>query len=64
VEPPIYEVTVSPEVEEKLFFEHGLTQWEVQQAVFDPASEVRWDVDDEHGGRVVVRGLTAGRKPR
>jgi hypothetical protein len=59
MDPPILEVTFSPEVEEKLFFDHRLTQWQVQQVVFDPASVARWDLSDQHGGRVIVRGYTA-----
>ena len=60
----IVEILIPPEVEEKLWSKHGITQWDVQQAVFHPESEARWDLDDEHGGRVVVRGWTAETQPR
>jgi hypothetical protein len=60
MEPAIREVTFSPDVVEKLWVAHGLTQWEVQRVVFDPESDARWDVDDQHGGRVVVRGRRPG----
>jgi len=32
-----------------------LTQREVEQVIFDPASEPRWDVDRSHGGRLIIR---------
>jgi hypothetical protein len=64
VEPPISKVLFPPEVVEKLWFEHQLTQLDVEAAVFDPETEPRWDVDDEHGGRAVLRGHTGGPEPR
>jgi hypothetical protein len=42
----ITEVLFTPEVIEKLWLEHNLTQMDVEQAVFDdPSAEGRWDVD-------------------
>ncbi|MGH8577450.1 MAG: hypothetical protein ACREXJ_11180 [Gammaproteobacteria bacterium] len=55
---------ISPDVEKKLWVVHALTNWDVQRVVFDPGSEVRWDVDDEHGGRVIVRGRKPGTQDR
>lgn len=62
--PEISQVLFPPDVEEKIWLVHGLTQWEVEQIVFDPDSEPRWDVDEEHGGRVIIRGYTRGADPR
>ena len=62
--PEIRRVLFSHEVVDKLFEEHHLTQWEVEQVIFDPESEPRWDVDDEHGMRVIIRGALARNPPR
>jgi hypothetical protein len=61
----IREVVFPPDVEEKLWTQHKLTIWEVLQVVHDPEGEQpRWDVDPEHGGRVILRGQTRGTRPR
>lgn len=62
--PELRDVLFSPEVIEKLWRVHGLTQWDVEQVIFDPDSEPRWHIDPEHGGRVIVRGATGGPSPR
>jgi hypothetical protein len=64
VEPPIRTVLFPPHVVEKLWVEHELTQLDVESAIFSPETEPRWDVDDEHGGRVVLRGQTLGHDPQ
>lgn len=62
--PEIRTVLFSPDVEEKLFNGHRLTQWDVEHVIFDPANEPRWDVDPNHGGRLVIRGYTPEAEPR
>jgi hypothetical protein len=59
--PKITEVRFAPEVADKLWRDHRLTQWDVEQVIFDPASEPRWDVDRTHGGRLIIRGPARGR---
>jgi hypothetical protein len=56
--PEVRDVFFPPEVVEKLWSAHGLTQWEVEEVIFDPESDPRWDVDPTHGGRVILRGRT------
>ncbi len=62
--PQIREVLFSPAVVDKLWLVHGLTQLDVETVIFDPAAEPRWDIDQAHGGRVIIRGSTSGPSPR
>jgi len=59
----VQEVVFPPEVAEKLWVEHQLTQWEVEAMVFDPDSDVRWDEDEIHGIRVIARGMVKRQPP-
>jgi hypothetical protein len=63
VDPPINTVLFAPDLVDKLWFEHGLTQADVEAAIFAPETEPRWDVDNEHGGRVVLRGYVPRPEP-
>ena len=61
----ISEVLDPPEVAEKLWKEHSVTEWEVRQLIHDEDAEPpRWDEDPEHGGRAIVRGFTRGTNSR
>lgn len=62
--PEIREVLFPPEVAEKLWNKHLLSQRQVEEVIFAPSSEPRWDVDEVHGGRIVIRGETLEAKPR
>lgn len=59
--PEIRELVFPAEIGEKIWRAHGLTEWDVKEVVFDPESELRWDVDEEHGGRAIVRGRRGDR---
>lgn len=53
------DLLVLPEVEDKLWYEHNrLTQLDVEEALDDLLDEPRWDVSEEHGGRVIATGLS------
>lgn len=52
----IREVIFTPEVTDKLWSKHRLAQAEVEEVIFDPSSEIRWDESYKHGPRLVVRG--------
>jgi hypothetical protein len=61
----IGEVLIPPEVAEKLWIEHQITEWEVRQLIHDEDAEApRWDEDPVHGGRAIVRGFTRGTNPK
>jgi len=62
--PDIKDVVFSPEVVQKLWEEHRLTQDEVEEVIYDPTNDPRWDVDQIHGGRVVILGETKRTPPR
>lgn len=62
--PEIREVLFPPEVIEKLWHKHQLSQYQVEQVIFAPASEARWDLDEVHGGRLIIRGETSEPAPR
>lgn len=62
--PPVREVLFPPDVVEKLWMKHQLSQFQVEQVIFAPDSEARWDLDDIHGGRLVIRGATQEAFPR
>jgi hypothetical protein len=50
-------VLIDPDIEDKLFFGHdGLTQLDVEEALDDLVEAPRWDLSDEHGGRVLAMG--------
>ena len=56
----IAQVLFPPDVVEKVFALHRLTQWEIEQVIFDPQSQPRWEVHPKHGGRVIIRGKSKG----
>lgn len=60
----VTDVKFSPEVVEKIWSEHGLSQRLVQEVVYSEQSEARWDLHEVHGMRVVVRGETVEAIPR
>ncbi|MGI8427130.1 MAG: hypothetical protein ACR2FO_07750 [Actinomycetota bacterium] len=60
----IRDVRFSPEVVEKIWMEHGLSQRFVEEVAYSGESEGRWDFDEVHGIRVVVRGETVEAVPR
>lgn len=62
--PELREVLFPPEVAEKLWNKHLLSQRQVEEVIFAPISKPRWDVDEAHGGRIVIKGQTVEAKPR
>lgn len=61
-----FEFDWSEKIIDKLWEEHDLSPWEIEEVVFDdPDVEIRYDVDEEHGERWMAQGHTAeGKKLR
>jgi hypothetical protein len=55
-------ITIDDETEHKLWFEHEqLTQLDIEEALDNLEGEARWDLDPDHGGRVIALGFCEAR---
>jgi uncharacterized DUF497 family protein len=61
-----FEFDWSDKIIDKLWEQHEVSPWEVEEAVFDdPDVDIRYDDSEKHGPRWMVQGHTAeGRKLR
>jgi len=55
-----FEFDWSDKIIDKLWEEHRVDPWEVEEVIFnDPNVEIRYHEDDEHGARWMAQGDTA-----